>query len=270
MSFIYYSNFNENSLYYGEQQVFKLKENKAILDNKVSCNKNIPSDVKNGELFKIYNEYEDVRAFNKNISKKIHSGSYGPDNIYLIRHAEKFNDCYYLNKNGIFRSSLLPKVIENINNSGHPIDYIVTCNPNLKGDSIHVQQSATFGSWIMNIPLFIFGSQKQNTELVENIYTIKNFNKKNILIVWDHTCIQALMKNIIEKGVEVKKIQNYKFVNPFGNSGLPYWSKNNFNTIYHLDKNLKFTIGNLGINTCFKDRDDKVIFGKKQICNDED
>lgn len=247
----------------------KKKIGKPIYENNVQCitKDQIPSDINNGELFKVYNDFEDLRSFNSSISKPNHKKGFGPNNVFIIRHAERIQSLYYLDKNGIYRSTILPNIINEINKKGFPIDFIVSCNPNVKNNSIHVQQTITLASWIMNIPLYIFGGQKDLEEVSDNLYSLDVFNGKNVLIAWEHTCIQPLLQILIEKAVKVKKLTNYKFVNPLGNSKLPYWHENNYNSILHLDNNLGFHVWNQGIKVC-SNSNNSLTFGKKQTCKD--
>jgi hypothetical protein len=248
----------------------KIALGKPILKEDVKCSKNgIPKKYENGELYKLYNDYTDIRSFNIQIqqaSKNMNKNQQGPKNIFIMRHGERDPSLYALDKNGIYRSTILPEIINTINTKGFPIHNIVTSNPN--GNSIHVQQSVTLASWILNIPLYIFGSQKDITAATEEIYTNEYFDGTNILIVWEHSCIQAFMMKLIEKGVQTKQISNYHFTNPLGNSGIPYWDENNFNSMIHLDNSLGFHIWNIGLNTCTK-INNNLTFGKKQICKNE-
>lgn len=265
----YLSFYSSQSIKFNYGKNIKLEMGKPIYNNDIQCitKDQIPTDINNGELFKVYNDFEDLRSFNTSISKPNHKKGLGPNNIFIIRHAERIPSLYYLDKNGIYRSTILPNIINVINKKGFPIDFIVSCNPNIKTNSIHVQQTITLASWIMNIPLFIFGGQKDIEEVTENLYTIDPFNGKNVLMVWEHTCIQSLLKALIEKGVKVKKLTNYKFGNPLGNSKLPYWHENNYNSILHLDNNLGFHVWNQGVKVCTK-TNNYLTFGKKQTCKD--
>jgi hypothetical protein len=191
----------------------------------------------------------------------------GPKNIFIMRHAEKTKPLYALNENGIYRSTILPEIINIINKKGFPIHSIIATNPK-EGCKMHEQQTITLASWLLNIPIYIFGGEKDITIVAEEIYTNEYFNGVNILIVFEHTCIQSLMMKIIEKGVQTKQISNYHFTNPLGNSGIPYWDKNNFNSMIHLDNSLGFHVWNIGLNTCTK-INNNLTFGKKQICENE-
>ena len=248
----------------------KIALGKPILKEDVKCSKNgIPKKHENGELYKLYNDYTDIRGFNKEIqqvNKNTNKNQKGPKNIFIMRHAEKTKPLYALNENGIYRSTILPEIINIINKKGFPIDYIVTTNP--KVNKMHEQQTVTLASWLLNIPIYIFGSQRDVTVVTEEIYTNEYFNGVNILIVFEHTCIQSLTMKLIEKGVQTKQISNYHFTNPLDNSKIPYWNENNYNSIFHLDNNLGFHVWNIGLNPCLKSNN-KLTFGKKQICEGE-
>ena len=233
----------------------------------VKCNShnNTPMEDNNGDIFKLYNDYADIREQNVSEMNVPTTNNGGPANIFIIRHAEKMNSLYYLDNNGIYRSTKIPKIIEKINNKGYSIDFIIAPNPNLPDNHIHIQQTAMLTSWLLNIPLFIFGGQADVSLVASNLYTIPNFSGKNVLICWEHTCIQSLLNNILSKGKTAKRLDHYLFKNPLGNSDLPYWDKNNFNSIYHLDNTLKFHVWNEGIKTCYPSNN-KITFGKNQTC----
>ena len=239
---------------------------KPLYPTKVQCNsKGNPDSKMNGELYKIYEDYHDIRKNNK-ISAQVPKVNYGgPNNIFIIRHAERVNSLYFLDKNGIYRSTYIPNIVEEINKRGYNIDFIIAPNPSLNNNHIHVQQTTSLTSWLLNIPLFIFGSDKEVINVATNLYKLPNFTGKNVLICWEHTCIQSLLTQILKQGSQAKHINNYEFKNPLGNSELPYWDKNNFNSIYHLDNNLQLHIWDEGINTCYPSNN-KITFGKTQQC----
>jgi len=261
--------FNRNDFFKGGKDETNKYNKDPLYTKNPKCKKNEPLTDKNGNIFKVYNDYSDIRNFNKTIQKQsTHNDKnqdIGPKNIFIMRHAERDPTLYNLDQNGIYKSSMYPHIINSLNKEGYNIDGIITCNPN--GNSIHVQQTVTLSSWILNIPLFIFGSQKEIDETVDSIYTTDEINNKNIIIVWEHSCIQDLMMKIIEKGVKVRNIKNYKFINPIGNSKLPYWHSNNFKSIYHIDDKLQLNILNEGVKTCNGNETSKITWGKSQNCH---
>ena len=266
-----YNVLNEEYFDWGSHQKNKLKK-KTLFKRNPKCNNNQPLKDVNGELFEIYNDYSDMREFNKNIQnnadyrdKHQTEKAIGPKNIFVFRHAQRTQPEYYLNSNGIYKSTQIPKVINALNNKGYPIDAIVTVNPAAKNNAIHIQQTITLSSWLLNIPLYIYGTKYDTKETIKTIYSTNNFNNLNIIYVSDHACVQSLIENIIEIGSKTKNLKNYNFNNYLGNSKLPYWHHNNYQSIYHIDNKLKLHILNEGIETCEKGTLD-ITWGKRQAC----
>lgn len=264
--------FNRNDYFQGGKNIHK-KIDKPLINSNVKCNsKGFPSKNKNGDLYKIYNDYSDMRDFNSNIQKNANyrskhqsSKPIGPKNIFIARHAQRTEPDYSLNLNGIYKSTLIPELINALNNKGYPIDAVVTVNPASTNNAIHVQQTITLSSWLLNIPLYIFGSKYETKKSITEIYNTNNFNNLNILYVTDHTCAQSLITNIIEIGQKTKEIKNYKFKNPLGNSKLPYWHKKDYDVIYHIDNKLNLHVLNEGANTCERSTQ-SITWGKHQKC----
>jgi len=75
-----------------------------------------------------------------------------------------------------------------------------------------------------------------------------------------------LIKNIIKIGPSSKGLKKYKFLNPENNSKLPYWGTNNYNTVFHFDNYLNFSLLEEHFFTCNLLGDNLIQFGKKQIC----
>jgi hypothetical protein len=267
--------FNRDDYFHGGKNIhIKIdKKNKPLVDKSVKCNsKGFPSKNKNGDLYKIYNHYSDMRDFNSNIQKntnyrlKHHSSKpIGPKNIFIARHAQRTEPDYYLNHNGIYKSTIIPELINAINNEGYPIHAVVTVNPSPVGHSIHVQQTITLSSWLLNIPLYIFGDKYDTKKTATEIYSNNTFNDLNILYVGDHTCAQSLIRYIIKIGEQTKEIKNYKFKNPLGNSKLPYWHKGAYDIMYHIDNKLNLRILNEGAHTCERSTQ-SITWGKHQKC----
>jgi len=221
----------------------------------------------NDKLYKIYNEYNEVRKKNVILQKSnIHNYFFktkGPSNIFIIRHGEKTKGDFPLNCNGILRSSYISRLIENLNNRGYGIDVIITP---LEYKTMHKQQTVMLTCWLLNIPLQMYSSTIEPNITVEEIFTKSYFNNKTIIICWEHGCIQNLLKSIIKNGVQTRKIKNYKFTNPKGTHHYPYWDSNNFMSIYHLDKNLNFNILEEKITTCYLKDNNIIEYNKKQKC----
>ena len=249
------------------------KKNKPLVNKSVKCNsKGFPSKNKNGDLYKIYNDYSDMRDFNSNIQKNANyrfkhqsSKPTGPKNIFIARHAEYTEPDYSLNLNGIYKSTLIPELINALNNKGYPIDAVVTVNPTSKNNAIHIQQTITLSSWLLNIPLYIFGDKYENKTSATEIYSSNTFNDLNILYVHDHSCAQSLITNLIEIGQKTKEIKNYKFKNPLGNSKLPYWHDGAYGIMYHIDNKLNLHVLDEGASTCERSSH-SITWGKHQKC----
>lgn len=250
----------------------KVKGDKSVLFNNIpppSCKKGCPTD-KNNAIYNIYLEYSGKRNTNKYLTNyKTTSSTSGPANIFIMRHGERINQYLNLNCNGIYRSTFIPEILEGINNLGYGIDFIVTANPAINNGSMHLEQTVMLSAWILNIPLFIFGNQKDTDLAVTNIYDNPLFTNKNVLFCWEHTCIQKLLLNIIQLGTSRKHIPNNAFVDKDGNLSLPHWTTNNYESIIHIDENMNGFLhasGHTGYKTCFTQADSKLVFGKQQMC----
>ena len=239
---------------------------KKILDQPyINCIKGNPSK-DNTKLYEIYLDFNKNRDSNNYLTKnKKNNSPIGPANLFIMRHTEDNNDVP-LNHNGILRSIFNIDLIKGFNNLGYGIDYIVTVNPGLISGFMHMQQSIFMISYMLNIPIFIFGSSKQSELVITQVYKNIIFNNKNVLFCWKHQCIQELVSNIIKIGPNVKKIPNQAFLNKNGKLELPYWGKNNYETIIHIDDNFKEHLYYTGIKTCTVDDNIHLEFGKVQIC----
>ena len=165
----------------------------------------------------------------------------GPSNIFIIRHGEKSTDnfvtptnentYYALDCNGIYRSIHFPKFINKLGSSGFPITAIVMANEtmdiNINGNiSIRPQQTLTFSSWLLNIPLYMFSKtncgQPYDATTAINIFINKHLRGKNIIVSWQHDDIQSLTNQLV---------QCYNYLNKHE---LPVENLNN-NTLYDVD-----------------------------------
>jgi hypothetical protein len=187
----------------------------------------------------------------------------GPENIFIIRHGEKIKSKTALDCNGILRSTYIPELIETLNEDGFGIHNIITANDY---SSMHQQQTVFLTSWLFNIPLYIYGNQTECEKAVDQLFTNKYFDGKNVLICWEHNCIQTLLKTILTKGAKAKGYHNYVFKNPEGTSKLPYWDTNNYKTIFYLDRELNFKILEEKFTTCYPLDNNLITYGKKQKC----
>jgi len=48
---------------------------------------------------------------------------------------------------------------------------------------------------------------------------------------------------------------------------LPYWGKNNFDSVFHFDDNLNFKVHKENISTCYKKDNNEITYGKEQQCS---
>ena len=240
-----------------------------IPNKKSDCDKkDCPITKSQNDIYKLHVEFKPIRdknhmIANNTINNHFLFGTSGPENIFIIRHGEKIKSKDALDCNGILRSTFIPKLIETLNHQGFGINYLIT---SYDYNSMHQQQTVSLTSWLLSIPVFMFGDQTETEVTVKQLFTNPYFKGKNILICWEHDCIQTLLDNIIQIGTKVKGLNNYKFENPKGNSELPYWNTNNYKTIMHLDNNLNFKITEEKFTTCFPEDNHKIKYNKKQNC----
>jgi len=161
--------------------------------NKKCLSNNCPNPDFQNKIFKLHTEFKPYRDKNHMIahnsqSKSNKSKTNGPNNIFIIRHGEKIQSKIALDCNGILRSTFIPKLIETLNEEGFGIHAIVTSYNYV---SMHQQQTISLVSWLLNIPIFMYGEQTQTINAVNEIFKNSKFNGKNILICWEHTCIQT-------------------------------------------------------------------------------
>ena len=241
---------------------------------KINCSKGCPVTKDQNEIYKLHEDYKQQRQKNDALNKS--SGGFffqqknsnkGPANIFIIRHGERVLTNFPLNCNGILRSTYIPNLIGDLNNNGFGINAIVTMNNYLL---MHEQQTIMLTSWLLNIPIFIYGEQNDQEITINTIFNNPYFNGKNVLICWEHTCIQELLQQIINVGPKVKGLTNYQFVNPEkkkgrSNSGLPYWHMNNYQSVMHFDDQLNFNTFSENISTCFAGNE-KLTYGLAQTC----
>jgi hypothetical protein len=133
----------------------------------------------------------------------------GPKNIFIIRHGEKNATApnYNINNNGVARSCQLIDYVNELAEKGYPISYIISCNPcgfNTADPSMRPIQTASIISYILNIPLFVYGSDFDFTEVVEALFpqivtpgVVGPFDGLNVLMVWEHASMQQLCLNIL-------------------------------------------------------------------------
>ena len=268
---IYYLNVNVNDT--KKNWITQDKAPKILDLTDIKCKNGCPDkndkNNKNNKIYKFYKTFDNSRNSNNVYKKNKGSSATGPSNLFIMRHGEREAIPVGLDCNGIYRSSNIVNLIEKLNEMGYGIDYIVVPNPNIDTSSMHIEQTMLLASWLLNIPLFIFGTEKESQISVEQVYSNKIFNNKNVIFCWEHTCIQDLLSNIISIGSAVKNIPNKAFLDKSGNLSLPYWEKYNYQTVIHINENFEDTIYSAGIETCFKKENSTLVFGKQQLCSQQ-
>ena len=239
------------------------------INNKNCDSKGCPVAKSQNDMYKLHVDHKKTRDHNHLLSHKTKISDYffkskGPANIFIIRHGEKIKSKFALDCNGILRSTYIPTLISDLNKKGFGIHSIVTTN---NYSSMHQQETVLFASWVLSIPLFIYGEQNDTSTAITNVFTNPYFSGKTVLFCWEHNCIQTLLKDIITIGAKLKGLDNYKFKNPKGTSELPYWDTNNYKSIYHFDENLNFDISEEKFTSCYKEENDKITYGKEQKCD---
>ena len=228
-----------------------------------------PVKQEQNDIYILHESYKSKRAKNDVLTKSSggaffkKSSNKGPENVFIIRHGEKMKKKYALDCNGILRSTYIPDLVEDLNHKGYGINVIVTMN---NYESMHVQQTVMLTAWLLDIPLFIYGEQNDQQVTIENVFKNPYYAGKNVLICWEHTCIQELLQQIINIAPKAKGLTNYKFVNPDGNSGLPNWDHNNYQSVLHFDDELNFEAFHESFNTCYSGDNDTLVYGVSQTC----
>lgn len=244
-------------------QIIEMKEPK--------CHKGCPKVLDQNIIQTLYNDYEKIRGKDKHVNlnlNEITAPAIGPRNIFIIRHAEALTDPIPINLdcNGIYRSIYIIDLIEEINKTGNKIDVIVTTNPSYATSSMHSQQTISLASWLLNIPVYIFGGNTETKKTIEDMYKNTVFNNKNVLVCWAHSCIQTFLKDLLTIGPSIKNKPNKSFIDKNGKISPPAWPGKNYQTFIHIDDNFNNTIYSTGITTCYKKDSSTLIFGKDQPC----
>jgi hypothetical protein len=153
----------------------------------------------------------------------------GPANIFIIRHGEKSSTTpnYCLDNNGIYRACQLINFVNILAEAGTPISYIITINScpyNSKDPSMRPIQTASMPSFMLNIPMFIYGGAQDYGEVVKNLFNSGIFDGLNVLMVWEHSAIQQLTLNILNEAGALGRIPSNiidsVIVDKFGRSPL--------------------------------------------------
>ena len=126
----------------------------------------------------------------------------GPANIFIIRQAEKNQDKpnYDLNNNGIYRTCQLIGFVNELADKGFPISYIITCNScpyNSSNSSMRPVQTASIISFMLNIPMYIYGPSQNYSSVTTPLFTSGQYDGLNVLMVWDHGSIQQLSLSLM-------------------------------------------------------------------------
>ena len=182
----------------------------------------------------------------------------GPANMFIIRHGEKNSTLpnYSINNNGVYRACQLMTFINQLAKDGYPISYIVTCNPcpyNSADPSMRPMQTASMPSFMLNIPMFIYGGAQDYISVVEGLFS-SQFDGLNVLIVWEHSSIQQLCLNILDKAGSIGRLPNslakgddfFNIVNPCPNGNYKCPDTDILNPFYPPDAD---TVPGVGANT---------------------
>ena len=188
-------------------------------------------------LYSIWNSYQNTLGAQFTLNQDIsmapsNTNIIGPSNIFIIRHGEKQSSKpnYSLNNNGIYRACQLMNFVNILHEEGTPISYIITCNPcpyNSAGGSnsdpsMRPIQTISMVSFMLNIPIFIYGGAQDFPEIVNQLFvsdTTNPFNGLNVLICWEHSAIQALCLNILNGAGQLNRLPD-TIVLPNGNTDL--------------------------------------------------
>ena len=209
---------------------FNINTNKNITVNNPPYSNTLPSsDCKDGFPINKYSEYgtNDSEVFyniwtsyqntegamitynNASNNAPTSRPTTGPLNIFIIRHGEKNPTGtvdYRLNNNGISRAYKLISFANKLASAGTPISYIITCNPcpyNTSDSSMRPQQTISMVSFMLSIPMFIFGGSQDYDKFITGVFDSGNFDGLNILVCWEHVSIQGLCLNILNKAAKL-------------------------------------------------------------------
>jgi len=275
MSHIFFNNFSK--LFLGKNTSNSLQSNNTLPSN--NCNNGSPIDKYSGYSVYAWEVMYSIWCANQpiigaqfslnqgNVSAPVSHPTKGPANIFIIRHGEKNHGSYSLNNNGVYRACQLINFTNNLARNGNPISYIITCNPcpyNSFDKSMRPQQTMFMTSFMLNIPLFIFGGSQDFDSIVNELYGSGIFDGLNVLICWEHSAIQSLCLSILDGGASQLPTRlpeginnggeffanipnlcpngNYRYpgtdiTNPYytndtNSQYYPYWNNNNFDNVY--------------------------------------
>jgi len=169
----------------------------------------------------------------------------GPANIFVIRHGEKNSGSYCLNNNGIYRACKIVDFVNQLAENGYPISYIISSNPcpyNSSNPSMRNEQTVIPASFMLNIPMFIYGGSQDFDAVTSQLFGNDQYNGLNVLIAWEHSAIQQLCLNILDSagGLAPSRLPTnistgdefFNLVNPCPNGN--YVCNDPSNTAYYL------------------------------------
>jgi hypothetical protein len=154
---------------------------------------------------------------------------YLPSHIIIIRHGEKSkrHPNNHLDHQGKDRAVKLPLWLhnnihkltgKNINN----VAAIYTPLPRNNGGDFRPRQTVELTSFRYNIPLYGTKYSFQTDEASDEILSNPQWQGKVLLVCWEHTCIQKLMGDLMEK------INGHRIM-------MPYWEGKDFSTVFVID-----------------------------------
>ena len=160
-------------------------------------------------LYSVWNSYQSTigaqftQSQSNNFAPIEPTTMVGPKNIFIIRHGEKIpstptNRQFHLNQNGVYRACQIPTVVNKLAEIGYPISYMLSTNPcpmNSADPSMRNQQTITMASFLLNIPMFVYGSIDDTQNVADALFSTdpaNPFNGLNVLICWEHTTTQDL------------------------------------------------------------------------------
>ena len=74
------------------------------------------------------------------------------------------------------------------------------------------QQTIMPAAFCLNIPMYIYGDSFYGSAITaEKLFTSDFYNGKNVVICWEHSNMQNVLKEIVKKGIEVGRIN---YINP--------------------------------------------------------
>lgn len=138
----------------------------------------------------------------------------GPANIFIMRHGEKASSPtpnWDLNGNGVYRACRLIEYVNQLALEGTPISYIITINPcpyNSSDPSMRPMQTVSMASFMLNIPIYVAGNQEDFNQCIQLLFDTNTFSGLNVIICWEHSCIQPLTLSILNAAGQNGRLPN--------------------------------------------------------------